>query len=259
MRYLLLIILLSCLSSVSLANPLIKKSSVIEYQYHIVASYPHSTEIFTQGLEYRRGLLYESAGQRSQSRVTKRSLNAAKPIKTTPLLQRYFGEGLSLLNNQLFQLTWQSGRGFIYHPDTLEKIGDFPIDGEGWGLTNNGQHLIVSNGSSQISFVDPENFSIVRTLNVTFDGIPVPKINELEWVDGVIYANIWQSDWIVMIDSQSGYVVGKVFLKNLLPDELRSAKTDVLNGIAFDHQEQRLLVTGKYWPRIYHIELTAIK
>ena len=94
---------------------------------------------------------------------------------------------------------------------------------------------------------------------MTFDGIPVPKINELEWVDGVIYANIWQSDWIVMIDSQSGYVVGKVFLKNLLPDELRSAKTDVLNGIAFDHQEQRLLVTGKYWPRIYHIELTAIK
>lgn len=251
--------MLCCAPSLLLANPLVIQTPVTEYHYRIVASYPHSANIFTQGLEYRRGLLYESAGLRGQSQITKRPLDAVNPIKKKLLPSRYFGEGLSLLGNQLFQLTWQSGRGFIYDPDTLYKTGDFPIDGEGWGLTNNGQHLITSNGSSQLSFIDPQTFTIVRTLNVHFEGNLLTNINELEWIDGVIYANIWQSDWIVMIDSETGNVVGKVFLKNLLPDSLRSEKTDVLNGIAFDHNEQRLLVTGKFWPRIYHIELTAIK
>lgn len=259
MRYLLLISMLCGSPSFLSASPLVIKTPVTEYQYRIVASYPHSTDIFTQGLEYRRGLLYESAGLYGQSHISKRPLNAIDPIKKRPLSNRYFGEGLSLLGNQLFQLTWQSGRGFIYDPETLDKTGDFLIDGEGWGLTNDGQYLITSNGSSQLSFIDPETFGIVRTLNVHFEGNLLAKLNELEWVNGVIYANIWQSDWIVMIDSETGNVVGKVFLKNLLPDSLRSAKTDVLNGIAFDHNEQRLLVTGKYWPRIYHIELIEIE
>ncbi|MEH6556368.1 MAG: glutaminyl-peptide cyclotransferase [Oceanicoccus sp.] len=242
-----------------MANTLTIKTPVIEYHYRVVASYPHATEIFTQGLEYRHGLLYESAGRRGHSQIAKRSLNAVDPITAKPLSDHFFGEGLSLLDSQLFQLTWQSGRGFIYDPDTLDKIGDFPINGEGWGMTNDGHYLIISNGSSQLSFIDPKTFSIVRTLNVSFEGNLLTNINELEWIDGVIYANIWQSDWIVMIDSETGNVVGKVFLKNLLPDSLRSDKTDVLNGIAFDHKEKRLLVTGKYWPRIYHIELTEIK
>ncbi len=251
--------MLYCLPSVLLANPLTMKPPVTEYQYRIITSYPHSTDVFTQGFEYRHGLLYESAGRRGQSHIAKRSLNAINPIKAKPLSSRYFGEGLSLLGNRLFQLTWQSGLGFIYDPETLDKIGDFPIDGEGWGLTNDGQYLITSNGSSQLSFIDPETFSIVRTLNVSFEGSLLANINELEWVNGVIYANIWQSHWIVMIDSETGNVIGKVYLKNLLPDSLRSDKTGVLNGIAFDHQEKRLLVTGKYWPRIYHIELTETK
>jgi glutamine cyclotransferase len=242
-----------------MANSLAAKTPVIEYHYRVITSYPHSIEIFTQGLEYRRGLLYESAGRRGHSQIAKRPLNAIDPITAKPLSDRFFGEGLSLLGNQLFQLTWQSGRGFIYDPDTLNKIGDFPVNGEGWGMTNDGEYLIISNGSSQLSFIDPKTFSIVRTLNVSFEGNLLANINELEWIDGVIYANIWQSDWIVMIDSVTGDVVGKVFLKNLLPDSLRSKKTDVLNGIAFDHKEKRLLVTGKYWPRIYHIELTEIK
>ncbi len=250
--------LLWCLPQGLLASSLATPHAVTQYDYRIVASYPHSVDSFTQGLEYRRGLIYESAGRRGQSRIFKRPLHSVEPLNSKRLPRQYFAEGLSLLDNKLFQLTWQSGRGFIYDPDTLEKLGDFPIDGEGWGMTNDGKHLITSDGTSRIRFIDPNTLATVRTVNVSFDGNPLVNLNELEWIDGILYANIWQSHWIVMIDPGSGHVIGKVYLKDLLPDSLRTAKTGVLNGIAFDHHQKRLLVTGKYWPRIYHIELIQI-
>ena len=251
----LLIALTSLFASASEPASTAKNSAVIEYQYRVIASFPHSTTVFTQGLEFHQGILFESAGKRGESRLIKRSLENLEPIQTHYLDSRYFSEGLTLLKGRLYQLTWQSQQGFIYNPETLQATGKFTIKGQGWGMANNGSELIISNGTSQLDFIDPKDFSVKRSIDVHFEGRAVKNLNELEWIDGIIYANIWQSNWIIMIDPDSGNVVGKVLMKNLLPRSSMTATTDVLNGIAYDHEKKRLLVTGKYWPRIYHIEL----
>jgi glutamine cyclotransferase len=231
-------------------------SDTIEYDYKVLQSFPHDRSIFTQGLEFHQGQLYESAGQRGQSRILRRQLNDVTPLQQQPLADNHFAEGITVLNNKLYQLTWQSQRGFIYQPDTLKKLGEFSIDGEGWGLSNNGTQLIISNGSAQLQFVDPDNFKVVKTVNVSYGQQPVNRLNELEWVDGLIYANIWQSDWIVMIDPDNGTIVGKVLLRGLLAASLKDKRSGVLNGIAYDKEQQRLFVTGKNWPRVYQLELS---
>lgn len=239
----------------SAENSTRNSTSVVEYRYRVIQSFPHATSVFTQGLEFHAGLLYESAGRRGQSKVFTRSLDSTQEIHSQTLENTLFAEGITLLNGLVYQLTWQSQRGFIYAADTLERSGEFSISGEGWGMTNNGRQLIISNGSAQLSFLNPDTFSVERQLTVTFDGKPLRRLNELEWIDGVIYANIWRSNWIVMIDPKTGQVIAKVRLNSLLPQSSRTASTGVLNGIAYDRQKQRLLVTGKYWPQLYHIEL----
>lgn len=226
-----------------------------DYGYKIVDSYPQARDVFTQGFFVHNGLLYQSAGQYKESRLIIRSLANSTPIKKTHLEDQYFAEGISLLGDKLYQLTWRAKKGFIYDPDSLKKIGEFPLAGEGWGLTSNNKELILSDGSANIAFIDPENFAINRSITVSFNGSPVKYLNELEWVDGFIYANIWQSNWILIIDPADGNIVGKIFLRDLLPREFQDAKTGVLNGIAYDQENKRLFVTGKYWPRLYHIEL----
>lgn len=245
---------LICLAVLTMAGSCNAKP-VIDYHYRIIESFPHGTNVFTQGFEYHQGVLYESAGLRGQSRLFTRSLNNSNPDNQQRLDDQYFAEGITLFNDKVYQLTWQSQKGFIYQQKSLKPAGTFTIKGEGWGLTNNGKHLIVSNGTSRISFLNPRDFSFSHSIDVTLNKQPLAKINELEWIDNLIYANIWQSNWIVMIDPQTGQVVAKANLTDLLPNTLRTAKTDVLNGIAYDHDQQRLLVTGKNWPRIYHIEL----
>ena len=255
-----MLILLAFISSLTSACPTVnpeKINTIIEYQYKVIARYPHNPNVFTQGLEFYRGELFESAGRRGHSKVLKRTLTSSKPIHQHRLAKQFFAEGITLLNDQLFQLTWQSKRGFIYNPNTLQLTGDFTIKGEGWGMTNNGKQLIISNGSHQLTFIDPKDFSVRNIVDVTFDNKPLNNINELEWVDGLIYANIWQSDLIVMIDPKTGKVVGKVLLSNLLPVHLKTVTTNVLNGIAYDRRNKRLLVTGKNWPLLFHIELTT--
>lgn len=237
----------------ALAQPI--QAAVRDYGYKVVASYPQDRSVFTQGFFIHQGLLYQSAGQYKESRLLSRSLTDSTPNKQTYLADQFFAEGISLLNNKLYQLTWRSGQGFIYDPETLQKTGGFSIAGQGWGLTNNGKELILSNGSATLTFIDPETFAIKRTITVSFNGAPVKLINELEWVEGFIYANIWQSNWILIIDPANGNIIGKALLRGLLPPELKDAKTDVLNGIAYDRDSKRLFVTGKYWPRLYHIEL----
>ncbi len=229
---------------------------VIEYQYHVVERFEHDPELFTQGLEFHNGVLYESAGQYGQSQVITRTLDQPQPLLQHRLHRRYFAEGITLLNQQLYQLTWQSRQGFIYDPVSLKPKGKFTVKGEGWGLTNNGKELIMSDGSSRLQFIDPATFEVLRTITVRFENSTIDKINELEWIEGLIYANIWQSQWLVMINPDNGQVVGKVFLNDLLPKEQRTAKTDVLNGIAYDKDKKRLLVTGKYWPTLFHITLS---
>jgi glutamine cyclotransferase len=249
--------LLTCCSLLLLLLPTlaVSDSPVINYQYRVINQYPHSTEVFTQGLEFHQGLLYEGSGQRGHSMVQTRSLDSIQAIRQTALDDRLFGEGITILGDKLYQLTWQSKRGFVYDKNTLAPEAEFTIRGQGWGITNNGQQLIYSDGSNQLRFLNPHTFNLEQTLSVNDNGKAVNWLNELEWVDGLIYANVWRSHWIVIIDPQNGKVVGRVNLKHLLPDKLRSKRTDVLNGIAYDKTSKRLFVTGKYWPRLYQIEL----
>jgi glutamine cyclotransferase len=210
-------------------------------------------------MEFHEGVLYEGAGKRGESMVLIRSLESIEPVKSVRLEKHLIGEGITILDQRLYQLTWQSQRGFIYDASSLALIEEFKIQGQGWGMTNNGRQLIISNGSNRLTFLDPTTFNIVDDVEVRYHGRPIDNLNELEWIDGVIYANIWRTDWIVMIDPETGNVTGTVSLKGLLPDKLSTTKTDVLNGIAYDDKKKRLFVTGKYWPRLYHIELAPVK
>ncbi len=226
-----------------------------EYDFQVINSFPHSTNSFTQGLEYRDGFLYEGTGKRGFSKISKRRLNSVRERDFSKLKKEYFGEGITVLDNKVYQLTWKAQRGFIYDAKSLDVLSTFTYKGDGWGLSNNGKELILSNGSDKLQFINPGDFSITRTTSVTLDDKPVSRINELEWINGHIYANIWQSNRLVIIEPKTGKVTAYVDLAKLLPKKLTTAKTDVLNGIAYDKEHQRLLVTGKYWPRIFHIEL----
>jgi len=230
-------------------------TSPTQYHYKIIDQYPQSRDFFTQGLEYYQGVLYAGSGLKGKSKIIARHLNSITPLLSASLDEQYFGEGITHLNGKLYQLTWQSERGFVYQANNLQRLTTFKINGEGWGLCNNGEQLIYSNGSDRLRFVNPETFATEREIAVTLNGEPITHLNELEWVDGLIYANIWQTNWIIIINPSDGEVVGKVRLNDLLPQALRRTNTDVLNGIAYDHEQRRLLVTGKNWPRIYHIEL----
>lgn len=231
--------------------------TAVEYGYRVIQSYPHSTKIFTQGLEFHDGVLYEGAGKRGRSMVLTRRLDSVDPIKAVPLVPELFGEGITILNRRLYQLTWQSGRVFVYDAGSLAPTGSFTIQGEGWGLTNDGRRLIMSNGSNRLAFLDPETFEIVDRLDVTHRGEPVSNLNELEWIDGLIYANVWRTERIVMIDPRTGRVTGIIQLDALLRNDRRTARIGALNGIAYDNTAKRLLITGKYWPYLYHIELIS--
>lgn len=227
-----------------------RAATVTEYQYRVIKQYPHDRQLFTQGLEIYRGQLLESAGKYGRSSLSLRTLEASRPLKTHPLPAHFFAEGINQLNGRIYQLTWKSGTVFVYDTDSFNPLDSLTIEGEGWGLTNDGKALIMSDGSNQLHFVNPADFSIYRSLAVSYQGKPVQHLNELEWVEGKIYANIWQTDWIVIIDPQSGHITGKVNLEDLKPPG-----SDVLNGIAYDSVNRRLYVTGKYWPHLYQIEL----
>jgi len=183
---------------VILAPASVSAAVIAKYGYRVVQSYPHSTEIFTQGLEFHEGALYESAGKRGQSMVLIRRLESVTPIKSVPLENHLFGEGITVLNQRLYQLTWQAQLGFIYDASSLALTREFRIRGEGWGIANNGRQLIMSNGSNKLFVLDPTTFNVVNVIEVNHHDSPVNNLNELEWVDGVIYANIWRLDRIVI-------------------------------------------------------------
>jgi glutamine cyclotransferase len=229
--------------------------SVINYHYKVINTLPHNDNIFTQGIEIHKQYFYESAGQFGESRLIKRNITDSKEIKSKNLSSKIFAEGITRLNDKIYQLTWKSEQGFIYNANTFEQIDSFNYQGQGWGLCNNGTDLIMSNGSDKITFLNPDDFSINKTISVTLNNKVIDDLNELEWVNGYIYANVWQTNWIVIINPNSGNVVGTINLTGLLSKMLTSDKTDVLNGIAYDNATNKLYVTGKYWPRIYQIEL----
>jgi glutaminyl-peptide cyclotransferase len=226
------------------------------YGYEVVHVYPHDTHAFTEGLFYLDGYLYESTGLRGQSSLRKERLDTGEVVQHLDIPARYFGEGIVNWDHQLVQLTWQSQVGFVYDLASLRLQRQFSYEGEGWGLTQNGRWLIMSDGTPELRFLDPQTLAVSGQLLVTFENTPLRNLNELEWVKGEIYANVWQTDWIVRIDPDSGAVVAVIDLRGLLPQSDRvSGQTDVLNGIAYDAQGDRLFITGKNWPKLFQIRL----
>lgn len=228
------------------------------YTYQVVKSWPHYHWSFTEGLTFQDGVLLESSGLYERSAIMKVWPGSGQVLSSEGVPRDYFAEGITVLNDRLYMVTL-SGTGFIYDHKTLQRKGEFSVDGEGWGLTNDGTHLIMSNGSNRIKFINPETFQTERSVEVTCNGTPLRNLNALQYVKGEIYANIWKTDYIVRIDPANGAVVGWVNLKGLLPSNERSRDPDhVLNGIAYDEQSDRLVVTGKMWPRYFEIRLEQV-
>ncbi len=226
-----------------------------EQDYTVVARFPHDTTAYTQGLVYAGGQLYESTGRLGRSQLRRVELVTGRVLAATELAEDRFGEGLTLLDGRLYQLTWKSGVGYVYRVDNLALVDSFNFTGEGWGLTTDGNNLIMSDGSATLRFLDAQSFAPVREVVVRDDGLPLTQINELEYVQGRLYANVYQSDRIVQIDPSNGVVLRWFDLARLLPDEERSTTTDVLNGIAFYEESGNLLVTGKLWPALFELRL----
>jgi glutaminyl-peptide cyclotransferase len=233
-----------------------KAAPVPVYTYKVVRAYPHDVGAFTEGLFYKDGVLYESTGLKGKSSIRKVQLETGKVLQRTDLPADIFGEGIVAWNDRLIGLTWQSQLGFVLNLQSFALIDQFTYPGEGWGLTHNDREIIMSDGTAELRFLDPRSLTELRRLKVMSNGAPLTQLNELEWVEGQIFANVWQTDRVARIDPTSGQVVGWIDLNGLLPKDQRVAGyTDVLNGIAYDASRKRLFVTGKMWPKLFEIQL----
>lgn len=232
------------------------RQAVPVYGYDVVKTFPHDPEAFTQGLIFEDGTWLESTGEVGHSSLRRVDVETGKVLQKVDVPAPYFAEGITLLKGKIYQLTWQDGLGFVYNAGTFEEIGKFNYQGEGWGLTNDGQSLILSDGTNRIRFLDPDNFQVQKTIAVSNGSTPVLEINELEYVQGEIYANIWHADRIARINPQTGMIVGWIDLTGLLARGEVHDEEAVLNGIAYDETNGRLFVTGKLWPKLFEIRLT---
>jgi len=229
-----------------------------QWTYQIVKTYPHDREAFTQGLEYRNGFLYEGTGLHGRSTLRKVKLETGVVLQKLSLPAQYFGEGISVVGDRIVQLTWQSEVGFVWGLHDFKLQNKFTYRGEGWGLTTDGKNLYFSDGTDEIRVLDGKTLTETRRIRVRENGRPLPELNELEWVEGEILANVWQTDRIVKINPLDGRVTGSIDLAGILPPSER-AGTDVLNGIAYDAAGKRLFVTGKLWPKLFEIKLVKKK
>ncbi|UCE42566.1 MAG: glutaminyl-peptide cyclotransferase [Candidatus Aminicenantes bacterium] len=261
MNKLLAVILASCfifslLFGLSVQKDIPEKPPV-KIPYKITRTYPHPPGSFTQGLVFEDGFLYEGTGQYGSSSLRKIKLETGEILKEIGLPREIFGEGITIHKNRIIQLTWFSQIGFVYDKTSFRQIKTFryPVSIEGWGITTDGNHLILSDGSNILYFLDPESFEVINQLNVQNHLGSVQKINELEYVDGAIYANIWQLPKIIKINVDSGKVTGVIDLSNIVPKQFRGHSDYVLNGIAYDSEKNRFLVTGKMWPYVFEMKL----
>ena len=220
----------------------------------VVRTYPHDPHAFTQGLEYYGWYLYESTGIAGQSTLRKVALETGEVVKKVSLPPQYFGEGLTIFHEKIYQLTWLSKKGFVYDLHSFRQIGEFPYDTEGWGLTHDDTSLIMSDGTNKVRYVDPVSFGVTRTIEVYAGGEGVVNLNELEYVKGEIFANIWHSPRIARIDARSGQVLAWIDLTSIVSME-RHAEEAVLNGIAYDKAGERLFVTGKNWSKLFEVKV----
>lgn len=233
-------------------------SNAATLEYVIVRELPHDTAAYTQGFVYANGRFYESTGQLGLSELRQVNPGTGEVQASVKLPLDRFGEGLTLFDGRLYQLTWKSEVGYVYEAATLALVDSFAFVGEGWGLATDGISLIMSDGTATLRFVDPRDFQVLKEVTVKDNGLPLTQINELEYVRGDLFANIYRSDWIVRIDPGSGEVRDWIELAGLLPTDQQTAATDVLNGIAFDHETGHFFVTGKLWPTVFELRFQTV-
>jgi glutamine cyclotransferase len=231
--------------------------TVSVFSFEIINSYPHNKNAFTQGLVFENGFLFEGTGLNGHSSLRKVALETGEVLQAHELPYEFFGEGITIYGDMIIQLTWRSNVGFVYDKETFEPLKEFYYPTEGWGITHNGKHLIMSDGTSALHFLDPETFQRSHTIEVHDNNTPISSLNELEYIKGKVYANVWHTDSIAIIAPQTGRVTGWIDLTGLLSPEWQSGSDDVLNGIAYDAKDDRLFVTGKRWPILFEIELIA--
>lgn len=226
---------------------------VARQTYRIMQTLPHDQAAFTQGLIVHDGMFLETTGQYGQSSIRRVDIRTGTVKRMERLDDRYFGEGMTVLGGKAYMLTWLTQTGFVYDAKTLKQLSTFTYQGEGWGLTNDGTNLIMSNGTNMLIVLDPTTYRVVRTLHVTIEGRSLSQLNELEWINGEIWANVWRTNEIVRIDPSSGVVKGVIDCTGILPQMEMTEATDVMNGIAYDSTTKALYVTGKNWPHVYQI------
>ena len=226
-----------------------------EFTYEVVHVYPHDRRAFTQGLEYRDGFLYEGTGLKGQSTLRKVKLETGQVVQKINLPTQYFGEGITVMDNRIVELTYQTQTGFVYDRATFRLLRNFTYPGEGWGLTNDGKTMFMSDGTPQIRFWDPQTLAERKRITVHDGNRQIEYLNELEYIRGEIYANIWQAERIVRFSPTDGHVIAWIDLTGILKAEDRTEPVDVLNGIAYDAARDRLFVTGKLWPKLFEIKV----
>ncbi len=249
----------ACSLACSLACATASRAAVPIYGVQVVHTYPHDPSAFTEGLFYWDGYLYESTGLTGHSTIRKVRLETGEVLRKIDIPAQYFGEGIVSWHGRLISLTWTSQVGFVFDLTTFALQRQFHYPGEGWALTRNDRQIIMSDGTPELRFLDPNTLQETGRTQVTLDGKPLRNVNELEWVKGEIYANVWQTNSIVRIDPATGHVVGIINLAGLLKaSDIVPGQTDVLNGIAYDAKKDRLFVTGKNWPKLFEIKLRAL-
>lgn len=224
-------------------------------KYKVVNTYPHDINAYTQGLFYLNAHLIESTGQKGSSTLRRVDIKTGKVMQSINLERQYFGEGATIINNEIYQITWTSRKGFVYDPATFNLIRTFDYPTQGWGLTTVGENLVMSDGSNILYYLEPKSFSEIKRVEIYNDQGPVTQLNELEYIDGMIYANIYLTNKIVIIDPQTGMVEAEVDFTGILPQTDRHSNIDVFNGIAWDKENRRLFVTGKNWPKLFEVKI----
>ncbi len=227
------------------------------YTYKVINTYPHDRNAFTQGLFFENGFMYEGTGLNKRSTLRKVEFETGNVVQLYEMPEQYFGEGITIYEDRIIQLTWQAREGFVYDKESFELLRNFDYPTEGWGITHDGEQLIMSDGTANLYLLDPETFIETGRIQVSDADGPVSRLNELEYINGEIYANIWQSERIARISPNTGEVVGWIDLQGLLSPEDKAEKVDVLNGIAYDEVGERLFVTGKLWPKLFEIVIVA--
>ena len=235
-------------------------SQVVEptfYTYEVVAEYPHSRTSYTQGLQFIDGDLWEGTGEYGNSRILRTDLTSGKALQSRSNSQDEFGEGITILGDKIYQLTWLNGKLHTYDRKSLKHLATHTYKGEGWGLTSDGERLYMSDGTHSIRILNPETLKQESRFGVTMRGMSLQNLNELEWIDGKIWANVYTTNYIVIINPANGVVEGVIDLTGILPEKEIDSKTDVLNGIAYDKATKRIFVTGKNWSKLFEIKLIA--